>query len=156
VRWARDEGIAVELADSPAAALRGADVICTVTSACEPVLGDADVAAEGVHLNAIGAFGPECRELPSALVGRARIFVDSRQAALAEAGDLIIPVREGVITEDAIAGELGEVLAGTVGRRGDELTLFKSLGLPIEDTVACEMIYRRAVERDAGYEIEFP
>lgn len=155
-RWARDEGIPVELADSPATALREADVVCTVTSACSPVLEDADVAADGVHLNAVGAFGPTCRELPSALVGRARIFVDSRQAALAEAGDLIIPVQDRVITEDAVVAELGEVLAGAAGRLGDELTLFKSLGLPIEDTVACEMIYRRAVERDAGHRISFP
>jgi ornithine cyclodeaminase/alanine dehydrogenase-like protein (mu-crystallin family) len=154
--WARGQGIVVEVTDSPTAALADADVICTVTSANHPVLADTDVAAEGVHLNAVGAFGPNCRELPSTLVERARIIVDSRQAALAEAGDLIVPIRDGVIAEDAIAAELGEVLAGAPGRLGDELTVFESLGLPIEDAAACETIYRRAVEQDAGYEICFP
>ncbi|MFB7664840.1 ornithine cyclodeaminase family protein [Kitasatospora sp. NPDC056138] len=155
-RWARGEDIPVEIADSATAALAGADVICTVTSSYEPVLADSDVAAEGVHINAVGAFGPTCRELPSELVGRARIFVDSRQAALAEAGDLIVPLRDGVITEDAIVAEIGDVLAGADGRLGDELTLFESLGLPIQDVVACAEIYRRAVERDAGHVVRFP
>jgi ornithine cyclodeaminase len=156
-QWAGDQGIPVEVADTARAAISGADVICTVTSANDPVLADADVTGTGVHLNAVGAFGPWGRELPSGLVGRARIFVDSRQAALAEAGDLIVPLREKVITEQAIVAELGEVLAGVAqGRLGDELTVFKSLGLPIEDTVACETIYHRAVERGAGYEIAFP
>jgi ornithine cyclodeaminase len=156
VQWACDQGMPAEVADSPADALRDADVICTVTSANDPVLTAANVAEDGVHINAVGAFGPACRELPSRLMARARIFVDSRPAALSEAGDIIIPLRDNVITEDAIVAELGEVLAGVAGRLGDELTVFKSLGLPIEDTVACETIYRRAVERNAGFEIDFP
>ncbi|MGV9287290.1 ornithine cyclodeaminase family protein [Streptomyces sp. NPDC003719] len=156
VDWARGTGLPAEVVDSASAATEGAEVICTVTSACAPVLADADVSGEGVHINAVGAFGPTCRELPSELVTRARIFVDSRQAALAEAGDLMIPIQEGVIDEKAVQGELGEVLAGAAGRIGDELTVFKSLGLPIEDVVACAEIYRRAVERDAGDVLRFP
>jgi ornithine cyclodeaminase/alanine dehydrogenase-like protein (mu-crystallin family) len=157
VRWAAEEGVdGVEIASSPTEALRDADVVCTVTSACSPVLADSDVAAEGVHVNAIGAFGPRCRELPPELVARARIFVDSRQSALTEAGDLMLPLADGVITEDAIVAELGELLAGAPGRTGDELTVFESLGLPIQDTLACDAIYRRAVEADAGVEISFP
>jgi ornithine cyclodeaminase len=120
------------------------------------VLADADVADRGVHINAVGAFGPACRELPTELVGRARIFVDSRAAAMAEAGDVLIPLRDKLLTEEAIVAELGEVLAGSAGRTGSELTVFKSLGLPIQDVVACDMIYRRAVDRDAGFEIDFP
>jgi ornithine cyclodeaminase/alanine dehydrogenase-like protein (mu-crystallin family) len=155
-RWARDRGIPVEVADSVTAAVRSADVICTVTSACQPILADGDVARSGVHVNAVGAFGPECRELPSALIQRARIFVDSKEAALAEAGDLMIPLREGVITRDAVIAELGEVLAGSEGRRADETTVFKSLGLPVEDVVACAAIYRLAVDRQVGNTIDFP
>lgn len=159
-RWAADDGadggVAVEVVGSPTEALREADVVCTVTSATDPVLADSDVARRGVHVNAVGAFGPRCQELPAELVARARIFVDSREAALAEAGDLMVPLADGVLGEDAIVAELGEVLAGAPGRLGDELTVFESLGLPIQDVVACEAIYRRAVEAGAGQEISFP
>jgi ornithine cyclodeaminase/alanine dehydrogenase-like protein (mu-crystallin family) len=154
--WAGELGIDVEVTDSVSAAVRGADVICTATSACEPVLADADVAERGVHISAVGAFGPSCRELPAELVSRARIFVDSRQAALSEAGDLVVPLLDGTITENSIVAEIGAVLAGAAGRLDDELTVFKSLGLPIEDAVACAAIYLRAVRQDAGTSIEFP
>ncbi|MGA4844121.1 ornithine cyclodeaminase family protein [Streptomyces sp. G45] len=156
VEWARGRGLPAEVADSASGAVADADVICTVTSACSPVLADADVTGGGVHINAVGAFGPTCRELPSELIARSRIFVDSREAALSEAGDLMIPIQEGVLDEKAVRGEIGEVLAGAEGRVGDELTVFKSLGLPIQDVVACAEIYRRAVERDAGDVLSFP
>lgn len=154
--WAADLGLPVEAVDSAAAAVRGADVICTATSDDTPVLADADVTVPDAHINAIGAFGPACRELPSALVARARIYVDSRQAALAEAGDLLIPVQEGVIGPDAVTAELGELLAAPPEPRGEGLTVFKSLGLPVEDTVAAAAVYRRAVERGAGVTLDFP
>jgi ornithine cyclodeaminase/alanine dehydrogenase-like protein (mu-crystallin family) len=156
--WAAESaGLAVEVVGSATAAVRDADVICTVTSASEPVLADADVAGHGTHINAIGAFGPTWRELPTALMARSRIVVDSREAALSEAGDLLVPIKEGVLSQAAIACELGEILAGRVaGRVGAEVSVFKSLGLPIEDAVACEEIYRRAVERGIGEEIAFP
>ena len=156
--WAAESaGLAVEVVGSAADAVRDADVICTVTSASEPVLGDTDVAGRGTHINAVGAFGATWRELPTAVMARSRIIVDSREAALTEAGDVLVPIEEGALSPDAIAGELGEVLAGRVpGRIGDELSVFKSLGLPIEDAVACEEIYRRAVERGMGEQIAFP
>jgi ornithine cyclodeaminase len=156
--WAAESvGLAVEVAGSAADAVRDANVICTVTSASEPVLDDADVASHGTHINAVGAFGASWRELPTALMARSRIVVDSREAALSEAGDVLVPIEEGVLSPAAIAGELGDVLAGRVpGRVGDELSVFKSLGLPIEDAVACEEIYRRAVERGMGEQIAFP
>lgn len=156
--WAAESlGLTIEAAESPAAAVRGADVVCTVTSASEPVLADADIGRGGIHVNAIGAFGASCRELPTELVARSRIVVDSRAAALAEAGDLLIPIGEGALAGDSIAGELGTVLAGDLpGRVGDEVSVFKSLGLPIEDAVACHEIYQRAVARGLGEEIAFP
>ncbi len=110
-----------------------------------------------MHINAVGAFGATWRELPTGLVARSRLVVDSREAALREAGDIMIPLAEGRIAADAAGAELGEVLAGSrPGREHDEVTVFKSLGLPIEDVVACDAIYRRAVEQGAGYEIKFP
>ena len=155
--WAQERGIPVEVAGSAREAVREADVICTVTSACSPVLADADVADRKVHINAIGSFGPTCRELPTQLMARARVIVDSREAALAEAGEVIVPQAEGALAHDIIAAELGQVLSGDrPGRMGDEVTVFKSLGLPIEDVMACETIYRRAVETGAGDLVSFP
>lgn len=154
--WAGEQGIAVEVVGSVAEAVRGASVICTVTSACSPVVAARDVAEGGVHINAVGAFGATCRELPSELVARSRLFVDSREAALREAGDVMIPMAEGVVRPDVIAGEIGGVLTGGKGRLGDELTIFKSLGLPVEDLMTSQMIYQRAVERDAGQQVTFP
>lgn len=156
--WGLEQGIPVEVVGSPEAAVRDADVICTATSGCSPVLDAADVAVEGVHVNAIGAFGPTCRELPTELVARATLFVDSREAALREAGDIMIPLQEGAIAESAIAAEIGEVIAGRhPGRTGEaETTVFETLGLPIQDVVACDLIYRNAVAEGAGQEIDFP
>ena len=147
------EGIGVTRADSVAEATSGADVICTATSDCSPVLADDDVAA-GAHVTAVGAFGAECRELPSALVARAELFADSRSAVQAEAGDYLVPMAEGRLTAESVA-EIGEVFGGVrPGRTGaDQTTIFKSLGLPIEDVVACGLVYRRAVEAGRGLDV---
>ena len=130
-------GIAVEPASTPAEALAGADVVCTATTASEPVFDDADL-APGVHLNAVGAYQPPAREVPAETVCRARVVVDQRAAALEEAGDLVVPIREGLITADHIAAEVGEIVAGrAVGRESQEqVTLFKSVGVAVEDVAA--------------------
>ncbi|MFA1538106.1 ornithine cyclodeaminase family protein [Actinomadura monticuli] len=137
-----------------AEAVAGADVICTTTSACAPVLDDADV-SPGAHVTAVGAFGATCRELPSALVARAALFADSRSAVLSEAGDFLLPQKEGVLPAPQIT-ELGTVLAGeSPGRTSpSEITVLKSLGLPIEDVVACDLVYRRALDADAGQDVD--
>jgi ornithine cyclodeaminase/alanine dehydrogenase-like protein (mu-crystallin family) len=90
--------------------------------------------------------------MDTALVKRARTFVDSRTGALAEAGDIVLPMREGAIDATHIAGELGELAAGTVaGRRtANEVTLFKSLGMAVEDVAAAHLAYQRATERGLG------
>ena len=130
-------GIAVDPAGTPAEALAGADVVCTATTASEPVFEDADL-APGVHLNAVGAYQPPAREVPAETVCRARVVVDQRETALAEAGDLVVPIRNGLITEAHIAAEIGEVIAGrTPGRETPEqVTLFKSVGVAVEDVAA--------------------
>lgn len=150
--YGRGLGLPVELAGSAADACRDADVVCTATSSWTPVLEDTDVAQEGAHVNAIGAFGPQCRELPTALVARSEVFVDSRPGALAEAGDLLIPLHEGAITETHIRAEIGEVLAGVAQGRVDErsTTVFETLGLAVEDLVAARIVYDRAVAADLG------
>jgi ornithine cyclodeaminase/alanine dehydrogenase-like protein (mu-crystallin family) len=157
-KWAREQDLPVQTVTSARDAVRDADVICTVTSSCEPVFDGSDVTKADVHVNAIGAFGPHCRELPLDLTARATIVVDSREAALREAGDIMALSTEGLDAGDKITAELGEVVAGTkAGRSGPgQITVFKSLGLPIEDIAACEIIYRRAVESGLGEEISFP
>lgn len=156
VALGRELGLPAELAGSPSAACRDADVICTATSSWSPVIEDADVAPEGVHVNAIGAFGATCRELPSELVLRSDVFVDSRQGALGEAGDLLVPIGEGLITEAHIRAEIGEVLAGVAPGRtgGDRTTIFETLGLAVEDLVAGRIVYDRAVERGLGMRVD--
>lgn len=144
-------GVPVHAVAGAREAVEGADVVCTTTSAREPVL-RGEWLSPGVHLNAAGACFPTTRELDSEAVARARVFVDSRESARNEAGDLLIPLGEGRIGADHVLGELGEVLAGTrPGRTGDaDITLFKSLGIAVEDLAAAHLLHRLAEERDRG------
>jgi ornithine cyclodeaminase/alanine dehydrogenase-like protein (mu-crystallin family) len=155
VEQAGAAGLPVRLAASAAEAVAGADVICTATSDCSPVLPDTPL-TPGAHITAVGAFGAGCRELPTELVVGADLFADSRDAVLAEAGDVLIPLAEGKLSDPDIT-EIGAVLGGRHPGRADagRITVFKSLGLPIEDVVACELVYRRAVAAGAGQEVEF-
>jgi ornithine cyclodeaminase len=148
---ARSAGTDVEAMDSAEAAVEGADIICTVTASETPVLEGAWLAT-GAHVNAVGSSVPSNRELDSEAVRRSRLFVDSRESARNEAGDYLIPLREGAIGEDHIVAELGEIAAGMAeGRRSpDEITLFKSLGLAIEDLAAARWIHQQAVASGAG------
>jgi thiomorpholine-carboxylate dehydrogenase len=131
------EEFGVRAAASAEEAVRGADVVVTVTTSRMPVL-RGEWLEPGVHINAVGAARPDWRELDDEVLRRARVYVDSREAALAESGD--------VIAADRIEGELGEVVAGTTpGRTSDEqITLFKSLGLAVEDVATAELLCRKA------------
>ena len=135
-------------------AVRGAAMIVLVTSSPEPVIDDAWV-APGAHVISVGACRPDQREMPPALVVRSRLVVDSRAAALIESGDVVQGIREGRFTAAHVAGELGEIVLGRVpGRRSpDEVTIFKSLGMAVEDVVAADLVYRRAIETGAGTEL---
>jgi alanine dehydrogenase len=147
-------GHAAAVAASAEDAVRGADIICTVTGSTTPVLKGAWV-SPGAHLNAVGAPRPEWRELDTDFVRRAKLFVDSRTAALTEAGDVIGPIREGAITEGHIAAEIGEVFARRrPGRERDgDITLFKSLGMAVEDVATARFAVARAQARGIGEEI---
>ncbi len=142
-------GLSIRAAATAQAALAGADIVVLATASRTPVLADADV-ADGAHIAAVGACRPDRREMPTPLVARARVFVDSRAAARAEAGELLIPMGEGAFGEDHIAGELGELVSGQVAGRQDakQVTIFKSLGLAVEDMVAAHLALARA--RAAG------
>jgi alanine dehydrogenase len=144
-------GAPVEVAGSVAAALDGADLVCSALACVEPVI-SAEMLAPGVHLNAVGACVPGNRELDTGAVAAATVFVDSRESALAEAGDLVIPIRDGDLSADHIAAEVGEVLLDRHAGRGrpDQVTLFKSLGLATEDVIAAAYIERQARSRGLG------
>ena len=130
-------GLPVDRADTPARNLADVDVICTATPSRKPVFEDSELSA-GVHINAVGSFRPDMIEIPSATVCRARVVVDHLASALEEAGDLLGPLRQGLIQESHFGTELGEVLLGrSPGRRqADEITLFKSVGVAIQDLCA--------------------
>jgi ornithine cyclodeaminase/alanine dehydrogenase-like protein (mu-crystallin family) len=132
-----------------------ADIICTATSSSRPVFADKDVAA-GAHINAIGAFRPDAREIPGATVGRARLVVDSRKGCLAEAGDLILAIEEGHLAADVRPAELGELVAGTAtGRSGDtEITLFKSVGNAVQDLGVAAFVLAEAERMGIGTEMK--
>ncbi len=148
-------GIEVEACRSAKEAVLGATIVCTVTSAREPILEGAWL-APGAHVNAVGSSVATARELDTEAIARARFFVDRRESALAEAGDFLIPKREGAIGDDHVAGELGEVLLGRVtGRRTpEEVTVFKSLGLAVEDLVAAHYLVERALDEGVGTAVE--
>jgi ornithine cyclodeaminase len=139
--------------DHAGEAVVGADVIVLVTSSPTPVIEDGWV-KPGAHVISVGACRPTQREMDPALVARARLFVDSRTAALVESGDVLLGIQEGRFAADHIVAEIGELAAGAIGRRSDtEVTIFKSLGLAVEDVTAAELAYRRAVERGIGQEL---
>jgi ornithine cyclodeaminase/alanine dehydrogenase-like protein (mu-crystallin family) len=133
-------GLAIEPA-APAAALRDADIVCTATTSTRPVFCDEDL-KPGVHINAIGSYKPQVRELPGETVRRARLFVDDRRACLEEAGDILIPLKDGLIDKDHIRAEIGEVLAGLEPGRGsdEETTVFKSVGNAVEDLAVAALV----------------
>ena len=135
----------IEVCASPREAVTGADIICTVTGARDPILEGRWIRA-GAHINAVGASTPDARELDSDAIAGAQLWVDARAAAFAEAGDILIPLEEGRITAEHVRGELGEVLAGMVpGRSSDAaITVFKSLGVAVEDAAAARLVVERA------------
>jgi ornithine cyclodeaminase len=141
---------------TPEAAVTGADIIVTATTAREPVI-RREWISPGAHINAIGTFSPAAREIDTATMAAASLFVDRMESALNEAGDYLIAAKEGVIGPEHIRAELGEVLIGAKpGRTSpDEITLFKSLGLAIEDLAAAEHVYRKAKPHGVGSWVEF-
>jgi alanine dehydrogenase len=132
-------------------AVDGADLIVLATASREPVV-RSEWIAEGAHVCAVGACRPDQREMDTELVRRGRVFVDSRTGALAEAGDIVIPLKAGAFDETHLAGELGEVAMGSIAGRtsSDEVTIFKSLGMAVEDVAAAHLAYVKAAERGLG------
>lgn len=146
----------LRLAKDARQAVAQADIICTATTSLTPVFADRDLQA-GVHINAVGAYTPEMCEVPPETVRRARVVVDSRQACLAEAGDLIQPLRAGVIDAEHITAELGEIALGkAAGRSGPEqVTFFKSVGIAVQDAAAARLALANALKMGLGQRVEW-
>ena len=154
-RESRRHGIAIEPLPTAQAAVSGADIICTLTAAPQPVLLGAWI-APGAHVNAVGSSVAFTRELDTPAVVQSSLFVDRRESTIKEAGDFIFPKQEGAIGDDHIRGEIGDVLLGQVLGRSSaqEITLFKSLGLAVEDLAAAHHIYQKALAAGLGTAIE--
>jgi alanine dehydrogenase len=147
-------GIPVQAVPDPTSALRGADIVCTATNSRTPLFDDRD-GAPGMHINAVGVYQPERAEIPAETVRRARIVVDQTEAALEEAGDLLKPLAAGLIGRDRFDLTLSDVLLGRAeGRRSAaEITLFKSVGLAVQDLYAAARAYDSALRAGIGFEL---
>jgi alanine dehydrogenase len=148
-------GVRIEASRTARDAVRDADLVCTTTSSREPVL-LGEWLAPGTHVNAVGFSGRAGRELDTEAVARSRLYVDRRESAVNEKGDVVIPLQEGAIDDDHIVGELGEVLFGSAPGRSspEEITLFESAGLAIEDLAAAHHLHRKAMEKGIGTRVE--
>ncbi len=158
--FARDEsarhGIPVEVARSPRDAIAGCDIVCTLTAATAPVLEGAWL-EPGMHVSAVGSSVPPFRELDAETVKRARLFVDNRDCVLNEADDLRVPIADGVITAKHILADLGELVTAEVQGRTSpgDVTLFKSVGMAVEDVAAARELYARALTRGRGTRVDY-
>jgi ornithine cyclodeaminase/alanine dehydrogenase-like protein (mu-crystallin family) len=148
-------GIPVTVTTDARAAVEAADVICTATNSMTPLF-DGAWLRPGTHINAIGAYQRTMRELDTTTMLRSRVFVDGRQAALAEAGEIMIPFGEGLYAPDQVAGEIGDLLLGRVAGRTtpDAITVFKAVGMAVQDAVAAPLALRLAMEQGLGMNVE--
>jgi ornithine cyclodeaminase len=160
--WSRDYANAAEFAKQVAAkhnintvavndakdAVTGADIICTTTGSSNPVV-QGDWIKKGAHINAVGSCTPNTRELDTAAIVNSKLYTDKYESIFKEAGDFIIPKSEGVINDGHVKGELGEVLLGIKKGRetNDEITVFKSLGIAIEDIYAASHVYQTIIDK---------
>ncbi len=147
-------GIAIQPAASPADAVRDADVICAATVSESPVFDHGDLKS-GVHINAVGSYKPHVQEIPAQTVANSLLVVDHRESALSETGDLIIPIESGLITADHIHAELGELVLGNASGRAapEEITLFKSVGVAVQDLIAAHTAMENARTAGAGQSV---
>lgn len=146
----------IEAVENVESAVRGADLIVTATTAAEPIL-KLEWISPGAHLNVVGSSIPTTREVDSATMAAVRLFVDRRESTINEGGDYLFALREGVIGPDHIKAEIGELLIGAKpGRTSpDEITLFKSLGLAVEDLASADHLHRKAQSMKTGTWVEY-
>jgi alanine dehydrogenase len=144
-------GVDIEVAASAEETVSDCDLVVTATTAREPIL-ESEWLKPGAHINAVGSHRPDHREIDAATLARCKIVVDSREAIMAECGDVLLAIKDKAITEDSIHAEIGEVLAGTrPGRTSpSEMTLYKSVGIAVQDVAAAQLVYRKALKLQVG------
>ncbi len=154
LRLERRLGVRAHSLRDPRTAVESADIICTATNATEPLF-NATWVQEGAHINAVGAYTRSMRELDGRLLENARVYVDHHVAAQAEAGDIMIAVDQGALSYDQVVGDLGALLTGAVeGRRhAGDVTIFKSVGLAMQDAVTAARVYANALTAGVGRQI---
>jgi ornithine cyclodeaminase/alanine dehydrogenase-like protein (mu-crystallin family) len=147
-------GLKIDVAESTEV-LSEVDIICTATTSAAPVFADSQLKA-GVHINGVGSFKPSLCEIPPETVVRAKVVVDSLVSCLSEAGDLIMPIERGLITQGHIYGEIGEIAAGQKAGRSseEEITVFKSVGNAVQDLAAAARVLETAERLNLGVEVE--
>ena len=146
----------LRLAENPKQAIQNADVVCTATTSSRPVFNDQDL-KPGVHINGVGSYTPEMQEIPADTVARSRVIVDQKEAALAEAGDLILPIKAGIIHPENIQLSLGAIVLGRqIGRQdADEITFFKSVGNAVQDVSAANLAIQNAIKQGRGQLVDW-
>jgi len=146
----------LRIAENPDQAVANADIICCATTSTSPIFSDASI-KPGVHINAIGSYLPDMQEVPGATISRAMVVVDSRSATLAETGDLIRPIQEGLFTENHIYAELGEIVLGSKPGRTNatQITYFKSVGLAVQDAMAAQLALSNSELMNIGQTFPF-
>ncbi|WP_163336780.1 ornithine cyclodeaminase family protein [Desulfopila sp. IMCC35008] len=149
-------GVEIVVAATSEETVRDADIICCATISETPVFHNSDLPA-GVHINAVGSYKPHVQEVPEEMVLRSRLYVDHRESALEETGDLIIPIGNGSMTEQHIVAEIGEVAAGEAPARTseDEITFFKSVGVAVQDLAAATVVLKEAEKQGIGTIADF-
>ena len=149
-------GLDVATSEDVKAAVQAADIVITATSSHDPLF-DGNWLRPGTHVNNIGSHTPDARELDTTTVVRSKFVADLKEANMAEAGDLLIPIREGAVTEDHVYASLGELVTGArPGRENpEEITVFKSCGLAVQDVSTATAVYRAALSRGAGTTFDF-
>ena len=155
IRKDMEPDVGVEVAASAEDAVKHSDIVVTVTTAKEPILKSEWLNA-GVHINAVGSHRPDLREIDGATLARAKVVVDSREAIMAECGDILLALNEKSVPDDVIHAEIGEVLAGIKSGResAGEITLYKSVGIAIQDVATANLVYHRALDRKVGTQVE--
>ncbi len=148
-------GVEIEPVSTAIEAVRATDLLATVTTAKDPIL-SADWLKPGVHINAVGSHRPDIREIDGATIKGAKLVVDSRAAIKSECGDILLAIREGAIAEDHVTAEIGEVLTGSKPGRvsTEEITLYKSVGIALQDVATAQLVYRKALDHKVGTIVE--
>ncbi len=147
-----EAALGLEVIPAPVSeALPKAQVVCTATSASTPVFSHADI-APGTHINAVGAYRADMSEIPPETIRAAKVVVDQVSAALSEAGDIVQPIEAGTITREHLHGELGQLVSGEISGRtsDDEITVFKSVGLAVQDLAAADLVLKNAEKLGVG------